>query len=119
MTALDTPATTMSVRDPARGGILREVPVVVAEEVAALAARARAAQPDWAALGIDGRARILGRLQKAVIDEADRLVDVIVAESGKTRDDALNLEIPYISVSLSFWRSHAASSTWGPEVVTL
>ena len=39
---------TLSVHDPARGGVVAELPVDDADGVAAAVARARAAQPAWA-----------------------------------------------------------------------
>ena len=47
-------------------------------------ARARAAQPAWEALGFEGRARILKRAQKWMLDNAERVVRTIVSETGKT-----------------------------------
>ena len=49
-------ATTIDVENPATGKVIASVPVVPPDEVAALAARARRAQPGWEALGFDGRA---------------------------------------------------------------
>ena len=76
---------TIAVENPATGATIREVPVTAPEEVAAVVARARAAQPGWEALGFDGRARVLRRAQRWVVDHTDRIVDTIVSETGKTR----------------------------------
>jgi acyl-CoA reductase-like NAD-dependent aldehyde dehydrogenase len=75
------------------------------DQIPVLAARGRDAQRVWATLGFKHRAKVLGALQKAVIEEAESLIDVIVSESGKTRDDALTMEIAYTVTSLAFWRS--------------
>jgi acyl-CoA reductase-like NAD-dependent aldehyde dehydrogenase len=75
------------------------------EQIPVLAAQAREAQRVWEMLGFKGRAKLLGALQKAVIDEAEALIDVIVSESGKTRDDALTMEIAYTVSALAFWRA--------------
>ena len=64
-------------------------------EVAAVVARARAAQPGWEALGFDGRAKILRRAQKWTIDNADRIARTIVSETGKTYEDAQLAEVSY------------------------
>ncbi|HEY2635953.1 MAG TPA: aldehyde dehydrogenase family protein, partial [Solirubrobacteraceae bacterium] len=77
------------------------------ERVAELAARARAAQPAWDALGFAGRARILRRCQKWVTDHADRIVSQIVAETGKTAEDAQLAEIAYAANAFGFWAKHA------------
>ena len=54
----------------------------------ALVARARAAQPAWEALGFEGRGRVLRRMQKWMVDNAERVIQTIVDESGKTYEDA-------------------------------
>ena len=64
------------------------MPDVSAEQVAELARRARAAQPAWEALGFEGRGRILRRAQKWVVDNAERVVETIVSETGKAYEDA-------------------------------
>src|SRR4051794_18314299 len=83
------------VQNPATGEVIATVAVMSADDVRAIVARARAAQPAWEALGFDGRAKVLRRAQKWVIDNADRVVETIVSETGKTHDDALINEINY------------------------
>jgi acyl-CoA reductase-like NAD-dependent aldehyde dehydrogenase len=83
------------------------VPVASAEDVRALVARARAAQPAWEALGFEGRGRVLRRAQKWLIDNVDRVVATIVSETGKTYEDALMSEISYGAGAFGFWAKHA------------
>ena len=71
-------------------------------------ARARAAQPAWEALGFEGRAKVLRRAQKWVVDNADRIVETIVSETGKTHEDAVINEIAYAAGAFGFWAKHAA-----------
>jgi acyl-CoA reductase-like NAD-dependent aldehyde dehydrogenase len=73
------------------------------DDVAPLVARARAVQPAWWGLGFDGRAEVLKRAQRWTLDNADRLIDTIVAETGKTRDDAQLAEIGYAAGAFGFW----------------
>ena len=72
-----------------------------------MAERGRAAQPAWEALGFDGRARILRRAQKWTTDNAERIAKTIVAESGKTYEDALLAEVAYAANAFGFWAKHA------------
>ncbi len=97
----------IAVENPATGEVIATVPVTSAAEVKELVARARAAQPAWDALGFEGRAKVLRRAQKWVVDNADRVVDVIVSETGKTHDDALINEISYAAGAFGFWAKHA------------
>jgi acyl-CoA reductase-like NAD-dependent aldehyde dehydrogenase len=68
---------TIAIRNPRTGRTDFELPVVTAPDVAAKAARLRASQPAWAAMGLAGRsgvmARWLGEVKRraAAIAEAD------------------------------------------------
>src|SRR4051794_14830991 len=98
---------TIPVTNPATGEIARTVAAVSPEKVGEVVARARAAQPAWAAMGFEGRARILRRAQKWVVDNADRIIDTIVAETGKTREDAQLAEVSYAAHAFGFWAKRA------------
>jgi len=95
------------VENPATGDVIGTVPNRSADEVAEIVARARAAQPAWDALGFAGRARILRRAQKWVVDNSERLIETIVSETGKTYEDAQLAEISYVANSFGFWAKHA------------
>src|SRR3989440_11788723 len=95
------------VENPATGETITTVPRMTPEEVKAMAARAREAQPEWAALGFDGRGRILRRAQKWITDNADRIIDVIVSETGKTYEDAQLAETTYAANAFGFWAKMA------------
>jgi acyl-CoA reductase-like NAD-dependent aldehyde dehydrogenase len=95
------------VRDPASGRTVGEVPDLGPEEVAALVARARAAQPAWQALGHPARADVLRRARRWTVDHAEELVGTIVAETGKAWEDALVAEVNYVASAFGFWADHA------------
>src|SRR3954462_11854338 len=101
---------TIPVENPATGATIRDVEVTAPEAVAELVARARSAQPGWEALGYEGRGRILKRAQKWLIEHADEVADTIVAETGKTREDAMLVEVAYGANALGFWAKKAP--TW-------
>src|SRR3954471_20433171 len=93
---------TIPVENPATGETIREVPAIGPEAVAELVARARSAQPGWGALGYEGRGRILKRAQKWLIEHADEVADTIESETGKTREDAMLVEVAYGANALGF-----------------
>src|SRR5437899_7746390 len=95
------------VENPATGEIVATVPDLGAEAVAEIAARARAAQPGWEAFGFDGRARVLLRAQKWVMDNAQQVISTIVSETGKTYEDAEFAEIAYAGSAFGFWAREA------------
>ena len=61
------------VRCPATGEGVGAVPVTPRPEIEAAAARLRAAQPNWQAMGPDGRAEWLGRWRDWLLDHEDEL----------------------------------------------
>jgi acyl-CoA reductase-like NAD-dependent aldehyde dehydrogenase len=109
MATIETPSATdtISVENPATGQVIRSLPVTSPEEVRVLVDRARTAQPAWEALGFEGRARVLRRMQKWIVDNAERVIQTIVDESGKTYEDASVVELAYGAGALGFWAKHA------------
>src|SRR4051794_33623199 len=93
----------IAVVNPATGAVIAHVADLSAERVAELAARGRAAQPGWQALGFGGRGRVMRRMQKWIMDNADRVVATIVSETGKTYEDAYVVEINYVGGAMDFW----------------
>ncbi|MGH2903032.1 MAG: aldehyde dehydrogenase family protein [Solirubrobacteraceae bacterium] len=93
--------------NPGTGERIGTVPDLDAEAVAGLAKRARAAQVGWDAYGFEGRAAVLRRMQKWLMDNADRVTATIVAETGKTYEDARLAEIAYGGGAFGFWAKHA------------
>lgn len=64
-----------------------------AEEVRTAIARARAAQPAWAAMPARDRAAAIMRIRDAIVARADALAEIIARDTGKTRIDALATEV--------------------------
>jgi acyl-CoA reductase-like NAD-dependent aldehyde dehydrogenase len=100
-------AHTIAVENPATGQLITTVPVLGAEELQAMAQRARQAQPQWEAIGFDGRARIMRRAQKWMLDNADRVLECVVRETGKTYEDAQLADLGYTVTALGFWAKEA------------
>ena len=98
---------TIAVENPATGELIRTVPVLGDDELADMARRARAAQPQWEALGYDGRGRIMRRAQKWMLDNAERVLDAVVQETGKTYEDAQLTDLGYTVTALGFWAKEA------------
>jgi acyl-CoA reductase-like NAD-dependent aldehyde dehydrogenase len=104
---LETATRQIDVENPATGETIASVPAVSVDEVEGIVARARAAQPAWEALGFEGRAEILRRAQKWVLDNADRVARTIVSENGKAYEDALMAEVSYAAGAFGFWAKKA------------
>jgi acyl-CoA reductase-like NAD-dependent aldehyde dehydrogenase len=74
---------------PSTGRELGEVEAIHPAEADELIARARTAQAAWYALGLKGRIKALRNLLHVMHRNTDRIVDVLVAEAGKPRFEAL------------------------------
>lgn len=79
--------------DPATGEPLGTVKVTSLDEVRKKIARAREAQRSWRRTTFDERRRVLGRMLDRILDEDERLVDLVTRSSGKTRENALMGEV--------------------------
>jgi acyl-CoA reductase-like NAD-dependent aldehyde dehydrogenase len=97
----------IAVENPATGETIATLPACTPAQLADMAVRGRRAQPGWQELGFDGRGKVLRRMQKWVLDNAERFTDTLVAESGKTREDAVLAELGYAASGFGFWAKHA------------
>jgi acyl-CoA reductase-like NAD-dependent aldehyde dehydrogenase len=99
--------TQIPVENPATGETIGHVPDMSADEVAQMVAAARAAQPAWAEMGFDARAKVFRRARKWLVDNRDRVARTIVEETGKTREDAMLAEVLFIADSFGYWAKSA------------
>jgi acyl-CoA reductase-like NAD-dependent aldehyde dehydrogenase/choline dehydrogenase-like flavoprotein len=104
------------VENPATGETLAHVPELGAEEVAALVAAAREAQPGWAAAGFDERARILMAARGWMVANGERVVRTICGETGRPADETQFAELSYGISALEFWAKNAAGYLADEEV---
>ncbi len=74
---------------PMTGEIAAEVPLASRDEVNHTVENAKAAQPAWAALNPQVRARVFLKFLQLIEREKDSLADVLAREHGKTIPDAL------------------------------
>ena len=100
-------ANDIAVENPATGEVIAHVPEIGPQQVAELARLGRAAQPAWEALGFEGRGRVLLRAQRWLMDNADRVIETIVSETGKAWEDAQAAELAYGASAFGFWAKQA------------
>ena len=98
---------TIGVENPATGDLITTIPIQGAAELGEMAARARAAQPGWKALGFDARAAIMKRARQWMLDNAERVIETVVSETGKTWEDAQLTDLGYVVTALAFWAKEA------------
>jgi acyl-CoA reductase-like NAD-dependent aldehyde dehydrogenase len=101
-------AATLHVEDPTTGRTIGSVPIMTAEDVAAIARGGRAAQPSWAAAGFKARARVFDQARRWLLAHEERVIRTICSETGKTYEDAA-VEVSVAVQSFAFWAKHAES----------
>jgi len=99
-------ADSIEVHNPATGDLIKAVPVDSPEAVAATVARVRANQPEWEAMGVEGRYYWLGKLRDWIFDNQDRVLETMKRETGKVHADAMN-EPVYLTDLINFYGSRA------------
>ncbi|MBJ7347145.1 MAG: aldehyde dehydrogenase family protein [Thermoleophilaceae bacterium] len=98
----------ISVQNPATGQTIGSIQQMSDAQVGDLFSRAREVQPQWEALGFEGRAKLMFSLRHWLVSNRDRVIDAVVAENGKTREDALLAELFYVADSIGFWAKKAS-----------
>ena len=98
---------TIRVRNPATLESIAELPIASSVEVAAATARARRAQAEWQTKSLAERAKVSRRFRDLLIDEQERLADILTSETGKPRGDVFGNELFYVCDVIGFWASAA------------
>lgn len=80
-------------RDPATGELLGTVPATAPEDVAEVVQAAAKVQPLWSLLLVKDRARYMGRMAQAVIDDFDELAVALAREQGRPVAEIAALEL--------------------------
>ncbi|MER6391122.1 succinic semialdehyde dehydrogenase [Streptomyces sp. NPDC001523] len=93
---------------PFTGGKLADLPEAGPEDVAEAFARARAAQPAWAAVSARGRAAVLLRFHDLVLARQAEVLDLIQLETGKARLHA-HEEVQAVAVAARHYGRKAPS----------
>ncbi len=103
---VDARASELVVTNPADGSVVGTVPDTSAEEVYRIAAELRMHQIAWEALGPKGRKPWLNKFADWLMVNNDRVVDVLVSETGKVRPDAV-LEAKATCDLIRYWADNA------------
>ena len=106
MTAVESKADTITVHNPATGAVAGTVPIDDAETVAAKARELRLFQPEWEEIGARGRKKWMMAWQDWVLDNTDRLTEMLMSETGKSRGDA-SIEPITIADAINYWAGNA------------
>ncbi|MEH6635532.1 MAG: aldehyde dehydrogenase family protein [Halioglobus sp.] len=97
----------LQLRSPVNLEPTGEIICANSEDVAAAIAKARAAQPAWAATSIKARAAIIERALQIVLARQDEIIATVVAETGKAKTDAMSMEVFSVADSLCYYAKNA------------
>ncbi|HSD89134.1 MAG TPA: aldehyde dehydrogenase family protein, partial [Kofleriaceae bacterium] len=112
------PGKTIQSINPATGEVIGEVPDMSAAEVRAAVAASRAAQRDWAKLPLETRCRRVAKFADVLMTHAEEVIEVLVREAGKTRLEALGMEIVLVADLVRYFTKHAPEML-APEPISL
>jgi acyl-CoA reductase-like NAD-dependent aldehyde dehydrogenase len=104
--------------NPANGTPLGEVPDQSPAEVRAAVETARVAQVTWAQLPVIERCRRVAKLADVVMARAEELIDMLVKEGGKTRLEALGMEVILVADLVRYFAKHGPDML-APEPIRL
>ncbi|MEO8835113.1 MAG: aldehyde dehydrogenase family protein [Caldimonas sp.] len=107
--------TMLAIMNPADGSLVAEIPADDAASVAAKAARARAAQPAWAATLLAARRGAIERFRAAVAGELETLAATLTREVGKPLAQSRN-ELNGFLGRIDFFLAEVGAAT-GAETV--
>ena len=93
--------------NPANGEPLGEVPDQPPPEIAAAVDTARTAQVEWAKLPIESRCKRVLKYAEVLMARADEVIDLLVREGGKTRLEALGMEVVLVADLVRYFAKHA------------
>lgn len=97
----------LGLSSPATRERVGEITVSTPGEVAAAIARARAAQPAWAALPVAERAAIIARALDVLLARKDEICACVQQECGKPLAEALAIEIVPSCDFINYWAGRA------------
>jgi succinate-semialdehyde dehydrogenase/glutarate-semialdehyde dehydrogenase len=83
----------LTAHDPATGAVLGSVALSAPEAIDGVVAAVAKVQPLWALLRVKDRARYMGRMAQAVIDDFDELAELLAREQGRPRAEVAALEL--------------------------
>ncbi|HSF59977.1 MAG TPA: aldehyde dehydrogenase family protein, partial [Candidatus Binatia bacterium] len=98
----------LKVVNPATLKQITELHVAERPDVCAAVARAREAHAEWQTTSFAERAKLLYRLRDLLLDEQDKLADVLTVETGRPRAEAYGNELFYLCDAIGTWAKKSA-----------
>ena len=97
----------IALTNPANMEPLGEITCASKDGVDAAVAKARAAQPAWAALSVEQRITHILKLRETILDNKESIIETVVRETGKPLQDALTFEVYAICDFITYFTRQA------------
>lgn len=94
-------------RNPLTGEILGLSPLTRSEELKRIIADAKRAQESWTRLPVGERARCMFRVRDYLVENAEKMAEVVSRDNGKTRVDALATEVVPAAMAVDYYAKKA------------
>lgn len=107
-----------STQNPADGSKLSAVTATAKGEVEAVVARAKKAQPAWAARSFEERAALLQKLGRYLLEHRREVIEIMSAETGRSETECLMSEVVGIPDFVK-QATRAAKKAMAPEKIKL
>jgi acyl-CoA reductase-like NAD-dependent aldehyde dehydrogenase len=91
------------VLNPATLEKIAELPVASPDEVSQAVERGRTAQRIWSKISMAARAHLIYRLRDLLLDEGEKLADILTAETGRPRAEVYGNELFYLCDAIGVW----------------
>src|SRR5579862_7388475 len=104
---LQTCGTRITSVNPATGEVLREFEAADQQQVDAIVARARSAQPAWDEVGVHRRVSLLRKFQRLLHEKKTEVARIITREAGKPVGEALLTEVLVVLDAARFCMQNA------------
>lgn len=96
-------AETLTIRNPATLEKITELRISGAEDVAAAVRRGRIVQKTWQRTSFTERARLFYKLRDVLLDQGEKLADILTAETGRPRAEVYGSELFYLCDAIGVW----------------
>ena len=102
-------ADSIIVHNPATLEKIAELPIVSSADVRRAVERGREAQSTWGQTSLAERARLLYKLRDLLLDEGERLADILTAETGRPRSEVYGNELFYLCDAIGVWAKKSST----------
>jgi acyl-CoA reductase-like NAD-dependent aldehyde dehydrogenase len=102
-------ADSIIVHNPATLEKIAELPIASSADVRLAVERGREAQSAWGQTSLAERARLLYKLRDLLLDEGERLADILTAETGRPRAEVYGNELFYLCDAIGVWAKKSST----------